>query len=65
MNATPVNPNGHWIEHFGHSHISGTEPRIFPGVVRERTRKGSILQGASSEYDLDGNAGQGTEGDRE
>ena len=62
MTTTPMNPNGYWGEHFGHSHISGTEPRMFPGVVRESTRRGSIRQGSSSEHDTDGNAGPGSMG---
>lgn len=57
MTTTPVNPNGYWLEHFGHSRINGTEPRIFPGAVCESTRRGSIRQGISSEHDTDGLAG--------
>ena len=37
----------------GTSWIDGTPPppRIFPGVVHERTRRGSLRQGSSSERD--------------
>ena len=30
-----------------------SQPRIFPGVVHERTRRGSVRQGSSSEKDVD------------
>ena len=37
------------------SWIDGAPPqrRIFPGVVHERTRRGSVRQGSSSEKDVD------------
>ena len=35
-------------------HIDGTEPRIFPGVVHERTRRKSIKQRSASVADADG-----------
>lgn len=39
----------------GTSWIDGTppSPRIFPGVVHERTRRGSLRQGSSSEKEID------------
>lgn len=43
----------HWDDGISQSHISGAEPRIFPGVVHERIRKNSIRQGSSSEKDAD------------
>ena len=43
-----------WADTMGHSHISGAEPRMFPGVVYERTRRNSMRQGSQSERDLDG-----------
>lgn len=44
----------HWDDRIPQSHISGTEPRIFPGVVHERTRRNSTRQGSRSEEDADG-----------
>lgn len=44
----------HWDDGISQSHISGAEPRIFPGVVHERTRRNSTRQGSSSEKDADG-----------
>lgn len=38
-------------------HIDGTEPRIFPGVVHERTRRKSIKQRSASGADTDGHEG--------
>ena len=32
--------------------MAPTMPRIFPGVVRERTRRGSLITGNSSEKDV-------------
>lgn len=46
----------HWDDGISQSHISGAEPRIFPGVVHERTRRNSVRQGSSSEKDADGGA---------
>ena len=43
-----------WADTMGHSHISGAEPRMFPGVVYERARRNSMRQGSQSEGDLDG-----------
>ncbi|SLM40687.1 amp deaminase 3 [Lasallia pustulata] len=45
-----------WDDGISQSHVSGAEPRIFPGVVHERTRKNSIRQGSNSEKDADGGA---------
>ena len=49
-----------WGEGISQSHISGAEPRIFPGLVHERTRRNSMMQGSSSEKDADGGAFVGT-----
>ena len=45
-----------WDDGISQSHVSGAEPRIFPGVVHERTRRNSIRQGSNSEKDADGGA---------
>ena len=37
-------------------HINDAAPRIFPGIVHERTRRGSLSQGRSSEKDVEGTA---------
>ena len=50
---SPTLSEQYWSDSVGHSHINGAEPRIFPGVVHERTRKGSIRQNSSSEHDSD------------
>ena len=41
------------LDELGHLHISGAEPRIFPGVVSRTARRGSVRQGSSSEKDDD------------
>ncbi len=46
-----------WADGISHMHIGSAEPRIFPWVVHERTRRNSIRQGAISESLGDGNAG--------
>ncbi|MCJ1477032.1 AMP deaminase [Lambiella insularis] len=51
--ATPT-PINSWAEEIGQSHISGIEPKLFPGVVHERTHRTSSRQGSSSELDPDG-----------
>ena len=51
--------SGNRLDGLAHSHIDGTEPRIFPGVVHERIRRGSMRQGSSSEKDVDGFMGIG------
>lgn len=33
---------------------SGTQPKIFPGIVHERTRRSSIRQGSGSDRDIEG-----------
>lgn len=33
--------------------VTPPPPKIFPGVVHERTRRGSVRQGSNSEKDLD------------
>lgn len=52
-------PAPSWDEELGRSHISGVEPKLFPGVVHERTRRTSSRQGSSSELDPDGFGGAG------
>lgn len=37
------------VDVMGQMHIDGAAPRMFPGVVHERTRRGSVRQGSSSE----------------
>jgi hypothetical protein len=46
-----------WADGISHMHIGSAEPRIFPGVVHERTRRNSLRQVATSENVGDGNAG--------
>lgn len=46
-----------WADGISHMHIGSAEPRIFPGVVHERTRRNSLRQGAGSESLGEGNAG--------
>ena len=55
--SSPISTSGNWVDSLGQSHISGTEPRIFPGVVHERTRRGSLRKGSGSEKDPDGFVG--------
>jgi AMP deaminase len=43
-----------WVEIPTPSHIDGTEPRIFPGVVHERTRRNSLRKDSVTEKDLEG-----------
>ena len=52
--TTPSAQNGEWPDGLGNSHIDGMEPRIFPGVVHERIRKGGTKYGSKSENDLGG-----------
>ena len=49
-----LTPTTSWAEDLGKSHISGVEPKLFPGVVHERTRRASSRQGSTSELDPDG-----------
>ena len=37
----------------GASHLDGMEPRIFPGLVHERTRRGSVRHSGASDRDHD------------
>jgi len=39
------------VEGFGDLHLSGSEPRIFPGLVSRSQRRDSQRQGSSSEAD--------------
>jgi len=45
-----------WLDSIGQMHINDAAPRIFPGIVHERTRRGSLSQGRSSEKDVEGTA---------
>jgi len=47
--------NGGWVD--GMAHLQIAEPKIFPGVVQERTRRNSLRHGSSSENIGDGTAG--------
>lgn len=49
--AAPVNASR--AEGFGKSHVSGLEPKIFPGIVHERTRRGSLRSSTKSEKDAE------------
>ncbi|MCJ1287966.1 AMP deaminase [Xylographa opegraphella] len=49
-----LTPTTLWAGDLGKSHISGVEPKLFPGVVHERTRRTSSRQGSTSELDTDG-----------
>jgi len=51
------------MESFGDLHLSGSEPRIFPGVVSRTQRRDSragaaARQGSMSENDGDGSVGK-------
>ncbi|MCJ1403946.1 AMP deaminase [Xylographa trunciseda] len=54
VSLTPITS---WAEDLWKSHISGVEPKMFPGVVHERTRRTSSRQGSTSELDPDGFGG--------
>ena len=54
MILNPIQHSATWSDSIGQSHISGTEPRMFPGVVYERNRRGSTRQGSQSDKDIDG-----------
>lgn len=45
-------------------HDQSVEPRIFPGLVHERTRRGSLKRESGSEYDSDAIAIGGLGGSR-
>jgi AMP deaminase len=52
------------VEGYGDLHLSGSEPRIFPGVVSRTQRRDSkagqaVRQGSQSETDGDGSVGKG------
>jgi hypothetical protein len=47
-----------WIDGISHMHIGSAEPRIFPGVVHERTRRNSLRQRRTSENLGEGIAGE-------
>lgn len=54
---------------YGDLHLSGSEPRIFPGVVSRTQRRDSkagqaVRQGSQSETDGDGSVGKGSVGKR-
>jgi AMP deaminase len=55
------------VEGYGDLHLSGSEPRIFPGVVSRTQRRDSkvgqaVRQGSQSETDGDGSVGKGSVG---
>lgn len=55
------------VDGYGDLHLSGSEPRIFPGVVSRTQRRDSkagqaIRQGSQSETDGDGSVGKGSIG---
>ncbi|KAE9372206.1 AMP deaminase [Stipitochalara longipes BDJ] len=57
------------VEGYGDLHLSGSEPRIFPGVVSRTQRRDSkagqaVRQGSQSETDGDGSVGKGSVGKR-
>jgi hypothetical protein len=52
--ATPAGCGQPWspvLEGMNELHLNGSEPRIFPGVVMSRHRRGSQRQGSASEKD--------------
>ena len=59
-NMLPLAPSTSWTPDLGQSYISGIEPKIFPGVVHERTRRASSRQGSRSENDTGGFGGYGS-----
>ena len=48
---TFVTLNGGWVDRLGQSHIDGTEPKMFPGIVHERIQRSSTRQESYSEHD--------------
>jgi AMP deaminase len=55
------------VDGYGDLHLSGSEPRIFPGVVSRTQRRDSkagqaVRQGSQSETDGDGSVGKGSVG---
>jgi AMP deaminase len=55
------------VDGYGDLHLSGSEPRIFPGVVSRTQRRDSkagqvVRQGSQSETDGDGSVGKGSAG---
>ena len=57
------------VDGYGDLHLSGSEPRIFPGVVSRTQRRDSragqaVRQGSQSETDGDGSIGKGSVGKR-
>ena len=51
-NITPLIQATSWTDDLEHSRINGIEPRMFPGVMHERTRRASTRQ--ASGLDTDG-----------
>lgn len=49
--STGTTSGHHLADAMGQMRIDGAAPRMFPGVVHERTRRGSVKQGSSSEKD--------------
>ena len=47
------------VEGFGDLHLSGSEPKIFPGIVSKRQRRDSLRQNSMSETDDHGSVGTG------
>jgi AMP deaminase len=55
------------VEGFGDLHLSGSEPKIFPGIVSRRQRRDSLRKSSMSETDDPGSVstsrkGKGTKG---
>ena len=55
------------VDGYGDLHLSGSEPRIFPGIVSRTQRRDSragqaVRQGSQSETDGDGSVGKGSVG---
>jgi len=51
------------VEGFGDLHLSGSEPRIFPGVVSRNQRRDSLVRkGSLSETDDHGSVGTSRKG---
>ena len=53
----PLTPSTLWADDLEKSYISGVEPKLFPGVVHERTRRTISRQGSTSELDPEGFCG--------
>ena len=59
---TPIDQNSDWPQELDRGYINGTEPRMFPGCVHERARRGNTRQDSNSENDLGAYMYMGTGG---